>query len=329
MHRELESEIKRLKLEIEQLKSQVTNNGIYCLQTSFETNAYEDLPKKSIKCPICSKTIKDTANHLRISTNFWNTGDLIRVECPHCDVVFGPLSIINRDSRRLSEDYKILYTYYKEGETPIYQKMAFDRLKTSKEKNYLNYACGDWKNGIENLRNDGWNIYGYEPNLPYQTDSIKTDFKELSEIKFDALMTHNFIEHIQNPIQVFTEWNQMLQIGNKMVHSSPCFKWKFDFSNFHLYFFLGKSLDILAKRTGFRVLEYEDYKPDIDSEYTRIVTFEKIRNIDRASTNSINFKSIIHNDKLQESQSLKKRINVLPKAFSALNRKLIKKLKQW
>ncbi len=269
-------EIESLKGELQKIKEEVKRNAVFSLQISFEAKEYEDIPSTEIKCPICTKIISDPYKHIKISKNFWNTGKLSRIECPHCQLIYGPLSVINKDPKRLSEDYKILYSYYDEGETPFYQKMAFDALEGIKKKKYLNYACGTWKEGISKLRSEGWNVFGFEPNLPNQHAFIKTNFEEFNNISFDGLFTHNFIEHIQNPIELFTLWNQMLKIGDRMVHSSPCFKWKYDFSNFHIFFFLGSSLEILAQRTGFKIIQYYDHKPEIDAEYTRIVVFEKI-----------------------------------------------------
>lgn len=269
-----------LKKELDELKEAVKRNAIFSLQTSFECNTYQDIPNDDINCPICEGLIEKPVKYKKISNNFWNTSKLTRIECPHCNVIFGPISVINKEPNRLAEDYKILYAYYAEGETEFYQQMAFEALEPEKSKIYLNFACGTWKNGIEELRTNGWNIYGYEPNLSFQHDFIKSNIDDLKILSFNGLFTHNFIEHIQHPVMQFIEWNSLLKIGDKMVHSTACFEWKFDFSNFHIFFLLGKSLEILASRTGFKIIKSVDYEPDIDLKFTRLVVFEKIKEIE-------------------------------------------------
>jgi hypothetical protein len=323
-------EMRKLTAKVESLEKENRQIAIFSLQTSFECKDYEDIPSKEILCPICENIIEITNENIVFSRNFWDTGIIKRIKCSSCNLIFGPLSVINKDSKRLSEDYKMLYSYYKEGETSIYQKMAFEALNGLKNKKYLNYACGTWKDGISELLKLGWDIYGFEPNLPLQHENIKVNVDDLADIEFDGLFTHNFIEHIQNPIKMFTTWNKMLKVGDIMVHSSACFKWKFDFSNFHIFFFLGESLDILAKRTGFKVIGYIEHEPENDYKYTRIVSFKKINDIDEnlfieSKHNKMEFETLdnsIVSNKLdynllnQENIFLKKRVEELTNLYT-------------
>ncbi len=41
-----------------------------------------------------------------------------------------------------------------------------------------------------------------------------------------------------------------------MAHSTPCYEYRYDYSIFHLYFFIGRSLELLAKKTGFELEHY-------------------------------------------------------------------------
>lgn len=152
-------------------------------------------------------------------------------------------------------------------------------MTNNKTRNYVNYACGSWIDGITELRNENWNVYGFEPNLPKQHEYILTNIKELNNIEIDGIFTHNFIEHLQEPIDQFKEWNKLLKVGDLMSHSSACYKWKFDFSNFHVFYFLGKSLELLASSTGFTIVDIIEYKPDSNAEYTQIVIFQKISEV--------------------------------------------------
>lgn len=321
-------DIENLRDKLEELQEENRQVAIFSLQTSFECKEYEDIPSRELVCPICETKIKCTNDNIVVSRNFWDTGEIKRIKCTSCQLIYGPLSVINKDPKRLSEDYKILYSHYKEGETHIYQRMAFEALEGVKEKKYLNFACGAWKDGINELIKDGWDVYGYEPNLPFQHKHIKQKMTELDDMEFGGLFTHNFIEHIQDPVNMFATWNKMLKIGDKMVHSSACFKWKFDFSNFHIFFFLGESLNILAKRTGFKVLGYTEYEPENDAKYTRIVNFEKVNEVDESffvqsiydytkmDVFSLNTSSHDIDLLLQENNFLKKRVEELTALYN-------------
>lgn len=272
-----ESEISNIKAQLEKLslKLQLTSN--FALRTSFELGYEADVPLNNIECPICSSNIIQPDRCVKVSADFWHTGKIKRIECPHCDVIFGPLSVINKSAERLSSDYELLYSVYAEGETTEYQKKAFFARNPEKGKNYLNFACGNWSQGTKDLSELGWQVYGYEPHLPDQHPKIMRKFSDLNAFEFDGIFTHNFIEHLQHPLAQFKSWNAMLKVGDKMAHSSACFEWLFDHSNFHLFYFLGRSLSLLAERTGFEILEQVDFESGNIALFTRVVIFRKTR----------------------------------------------------
>ncbi len=55
-----------------------------------------------------------------------------------------------------------------------------------------------------------------------------------------------------------------------MAHSSPCYEYAYAFSRFHTVFLIGRSPEILAAKTGFRVTDRVK-----DGEYINVV-FERI-----------------------------------------------------
>lgn len=271
-----EDAIASLKIQVDQLSKQLKATSSYTLRSSFEARSYGDVPLANIECPVCAWSIEHPEQHVKISADFWHTGTIKRIECIHCGLIFGPWSLIHSSPARLSSDYELLYSTYTEGATTEYQKQAFLALAPEKNKSYLNFACGTWATGCGELIEQGWNVFGYEPNLPYQHPRIVRLIGELASTQFDGIFTHNYIEHIQNPVEQFKKWNAMLKLGDRMVHSSPCFEWMYDFSNFHLFFFLGKSVEVLAAKTGFEVVAQIDYEPGNAGLFTRVVTFKKI-----------------------------------------------------
>jgi len=47
-----------------------------------------------------------------------------------------------------------------------------------------------------------------------------------------------------------------------MIHSTPCYQYAYEYSRWHLYFFVGKSIDFLCEKSG---LEIETRNPNIIS----------------------------------------------------------------
>ena len=271
-----EAAIASLKIQVDQLSKELKATSSYALRSSFEARSYSDVPLTNIECPVCASNIEHPEQHVKISDDFWHTGTIKRIECLQCGLIFGPLSLMHSPPVRLASDYELLYSTYTEGATSEYQKQAFLALMPEKNKRYLNFACGTWAVGCGELVAQGWDVFGYEPHLPYQHPRIVRSTSELGDTRFDGIFTHNYIEHIQNPVEQFKAWNGMLKVGDRMVHSSPCFEYLYDFSNFHLFFFLGKSLEILAAKTGFEVVAQADYEPGNPGLFTRVVTFKKI-----------------------------------------------------
>jgi len=50
----------------------------------------------------------------------------------------------------------------------------------------------------------------------------------------------------------------LTKAGSLMSHATPCFDYKFEFTRFHLFFFLGRSREVLAKRAGLDVVSFEE-----------------------------------------------------------------------
>ena len=138
----------------------------------------------------------------------------------------------------------------------MYQIQTLGLLKPDKNKVYLNYACGKWEEGIEKVLSRGFDVYGYDPSFKSKCPKIIQD-NSLLRSKYDGLFSHNFIEHLQNPVNQFLEWNSLLNIGGEMIHSGQ-YAYNIPETNFHLIFLTEKALNILCKKTGFRLDSYSD-----------------------------------------------------------------------
>ena len=74
------------------------------------------------------------------------------------------------------------------------------------------------------------------------------------------------VEHFADPVGEFRRMRGHLRPGGLMVHASACYDLLYEDTRFHLAFFLGRSAEVLAARTGFEVVERER-----DGEYMHVV----------------------------------------------------------
>jgi len=201
-----------------------------------------------IKCSICGcKNLTPINSHcvfLNIPIN--------RYKCQECDLVFGPIEFINLSKEELIEKYKKLYATYAECDSTNYEVKTFLSMKPEKNGIYLNYGGGMWSKSHKILSDMGYKVDSYDPSF---TDNLT------ESIIYDGIFSHNVIEHLQTPIQDFHYFRSILKPTGVMVHSSPCYLYKYEYSIFHLHFLIGKSLQILADKTKFE-LEHLYDEPD-------------------------------------------------------------------
>ena len=75
---------------------------------------------------------------------------------------------------------------------------------------------------------------------------------------FAGLFSNNVIEHLVRPVEEFQFFHGILEPGAQMAHASPCYRYTYEFSRFHVIFLLGNSAQVLAERTGFRLVHREE-----------------------------------------------------------------------
>src|SRR6185437_6930982 len=69
-------------------------------------------------------------------------------------------------------------------------------------------------------------------------------------------LSNNVLEHLTDPVQTLRFLAGLLRDGqSKMAHATPCYRYSFEFTRFHLFFFAGRSLARVAARAGLAVRE--------------------------------------------------------------------------
>ncbi len=212
-------------------------------------------------CPSCNSQLRWKRLKEFKASCLFTQFPLHRFQCNQCGLIFGPLPLIQCAPQQLSRLYELLYEFFSEGASTRFQEKTFYLMNPSIQGHYLNYACGDWQVGIQRLRTLGWNVWGFEPFQSVQTEAIVSDIAQLSIQQFDGIMSHNYLEHVQNPATFFCQCKMLLKPAAVMYHSTPCYEYKYEVSPLHLYFFVGDSIDRLAQHTGFRKIA--EYRSDL------------------------------------------------------------------
>lgn len=214
--------------------------------------------RKPMFCPLCGQKAFDKKFEELVSYCIFQGGKLLRHKCPNCDVIFGPHKMLTLDDEMLQLEYKLLYSIYSEGNSTESVIRTFHLLNPTPNGIYLDYGCGGgWSEAIHELRMNGWNIYGYEPSVSSSSPYIFSNLEELPTMQFDGILTHNVLEHLFDPIAVTRKLGKLLADDGRLIHATPCFEYLYEFSRFHLYFFTGRSPEVLAKKSNLQIDRWE------------------------------------------------------------------------
>jgi hypothetical protein len=201
----------------------------------------------------------DAFRELR-AQDFLLGGPILRHQCPACYLVFGSQRMLRMEPEALGREYREAYAVYDEGDTTPYGLEAFACLGASPGpgRNYLDYGAGRWSRAIPTLRAQGYDVVGFEPYAHdvSGTPEVFSDEARLRSMRFDGIMTQSVIEHLPDPVSTLRFLAGLLRDdGAPMVHATACYRYELEFSRFHLFFFLGRSVAALAARAGLRVEE--------------------------------------------------------------------------
>jgi SAM-dependent methyltransferase len=227
--------------------------------------ALRDLGDREPRCVVCGFSAPRATFRLHVSECQFGGGYLERYACPECDTVFGPLKMLDLTAAQLALEYRVLYSHYAETDSTESELRAFRACAPVSDGLYLNWGCGVWAETIGRLRDEGHDVWGYEPIAPSASPFVASHEDEISAT-FAAIFSNNVVEHFADPVGEFTRMRRHLAPGGLMVHASPCYELVYEDTRFHLAFLLGRSAETLARRTGFEVVDREQ-----DGEYMHVV----------------------------------------------------------
>ena len=227
------------------------------------------LATRRFKCIVCDYEDERDGFEILQSECMFNGGKLERYKCPNCDCVFGAQKFLDLDETMIGLDYQLLYSRYRENETAHLEDRTFRSLQPIRGGVYINWGAGAWNDTTVRLREEGFDVWSYEPSAPSTAKFVAKTVGEIS-VKLAGIFSNNVIEHFPNPIEQFRQFHGLLLDGGRMAHSSPCYEYAYPFTRFHTVFLLGRSPEVLAERTGFRITDRVQ-----DGSYINLV-YEKI-----------------------------------------------------
>ncbi|RWB56771.1 MAG: methyltransferase [Mesorhizobium sp.] len=228
------------------------------------------LASQIINCIICDHAGTRSSYEVLTATCQFNGGRLERYRCPFCDCVFGAEKFLRIDDAMLDLDYRLLYSRYAEGNTTENEVRAFRSLNPQKGPLYINWGSGAWNTTVKDLRDEGYNIWGFEPSAEAPDEYTVRNTIEMTQT-IEGIFSNNVIEHFRDPVKQFLDFSALLAPGTRMAHASPCYEYLYEYTRFHTVFLLGRSPEVLASRTGFRVVDFVN-----DGPYKNCI-FEKLR----------------------------------------------------
>lgn len=239
--------------KIETLRIQILRQEIaakwdvidYIEQKNSNHSAFEE-------CPLCEYKASIDEFLIFESQCIFGGGYLKRFQCPACDVVFGAKKMLALNDAQLTQDYESHYQVFNEGDSTEQEIRAFHLLNPSKNGVYLNYGAGGWSKSVQILRNQGWNVFAFEPHSSAvsSSDFLINNKLDLLDIQFDGIFSNNVLEHFRFPVDEFLFMKKILKDGGKMAHATPCFEYLYEYTRFHLFFYLGRSRFLLAEKAG-------------------------------------------------------------------------------
>lgn len=219
---------------------------------------YNEKPEDVLTCDICGFSQVRKDYEIKESECIFNGGHLERYVCPQCGVVFGPDKFLKLGQEGIDEDYWVHYLGFKEGDSTDKEIRAFYMLNPDKEHVYLNYGCGSWSKSVEILRNEGYQVYGYEPYAADIDNSYIIGGKDnIKDMRFDGIFSNDLLEHLINPIEDLKFMKSLLlRSESKMAYSTACFSYKYEITRFHTHFFTGNSANVMADAAGLKIVEW-------------------------------------------------------------------------
>jgi hypothetical protein len=236
------------------------------------------MEKEILKCRICDHDNNNgKVETFKSTCKFLDKEELLRYKCNNCGVIFGTEKILTMDEDELGDLYNKLYKNYSEGPCVDIQEynlsLAYQNLKNNTEK-VLNWGCGKIPISQPYNKKNNTNAIDYDI-IKFHSHMID-DISLFKGESLGAIVSNNVIEHFQNPVEVFKKMNSIIKVNGYMVHSSPCvgeYGYQYEYTRFHTFFYTGNSIEVLAKKTGFKVIN------QISKGNVVYTVFNKIENL--------------------------------------------------
>ena len=238
----------------------------------------DDPSLSSMVCPLCHSTVRNGSARVFSTSCIFGGGRLERIQCDRCDLIFGPQKMLNLSAAELASEYNWHFRAFTESYSPVEELRAFAVLDPKVGGRYLNYGCGGDLDGLRTLRAQGWDVRGFEPSERQVNDPdvVFHRREQLTFERFDGIYSNNVLEHFRDPAGELTFMASLLTPESRMAHATPCFEYQYEFTRFHLAFYVGRSRHVLAEKAGFRISDFMS-----DGEF-RCALFSRIG--DREST---------------------------------------------
>jgi hypothetical protein len=209
-------------------------------------------------CFLCGGLIERDSLRPMESQCIFGGGLLQRWQCEHCDVISGPLKMLDLTASQLSDEYASHFRANQEDYSIHEEIRAFHALDPVKRGRYLNYGCGGNLSGIESLRAEGWDVWGFEPSLREvpAAEFVLRSRDELAKHRFDGIFSNNVLEHFRFPVEELGFMRSLLNGGGKMSHATPGYEYLYEYTRFHLFFYSGRSREVLGRLAGLELVDY-------------------------------------------------------------------------
>ncbi len=208
----------------------------------------------NLQCPICE--FSDRADNFTIyeTSCIFGGGKLIRHKCPKCGVIFGTQRMLALLPEELNKEYTEHYACFDEGDSTESEVRTFYYLNPKPEGIYLNFGCGKWSKSIDYARSKGYQLFGFEPYAKDEkSDYIINDVELLKSMKFDGIISNDVLEHLRYPEQTLSFMSYLLKDNGIMIHTTHCYNYACEYTRFHLFFFTGDCIKIIAQKAGLKV----------------------------------------------------------------------------
>lgn len=202
-------------------------------------------------CPICKNIInKESLKRLEADCLFAPIEEvnqhLIRYQCNICDVIFGSEEMLNLAPTKLTRAYQNVYASgYRENDASDFEFSLFQMLGPSKSGLYINWGSGTSSTSDKGNK-EGYTLLNYDPGLPSMPNySTREELQQLIG-KIDGIISNNVLDHLQDPIKDLLFMKSLLKPNGSMIHASDGFRYGIDYTKFHLFFFVGKSVSFIS-----------------------------------------------------------------------------------